>query len=170
MSWAPGLSAVGVTMCSRRRGLGHSSRPVTPSSTIRFGLTGQVTPIPTPALGDLFGRVPGAPPEIATTAPSPRRPVAGRELHATRGATDGATGGGHRVSGMGIRGGSRSAAHAQVGAAAAKLKIASAGVMEREDICVRFIRTSASVPDGRPRPRVATCAAAGAHPDCERTG
>ena len=69
-----------------------------------------------------------------------------------------------------IRGGSRSAAHAQVGAAAAKLKIASAGVMEREDICVRFIRTSASVPDGRPRPRVATCAAAGAHPDCERTG
>ncbi len=30
-----------------------------------------------------------------------------------------------------IREGSRSAAHAQVGAAAAKLKIASAGVMER---------------------------------------
>ena len=33
-------------------------------------------------------------------APSPRRPVAGRELHATRGATDGATGGGHGASGV----------------------------------------------------------------------
>ena len=29
-----------------------------------FALTGQVTPIPSPALVDLVGRVPGAPPEI----------------------------------------------------------------------------------------------------------
>ena len=46
----------------------------------------------------------------------------------------------------------------------AKPKDAGAGVIEREDICGRFIRTSASGADGRPRPRVATCAAAGAHP------
>ena len=65
----------------------------------RFELAGQFTPIHSPALVDLLGRVPGAPPELPT-APSPRRPVAGRELHATRGATDGATGGGHAASGV----------------------------------------------------------------------
>ena len=64
-----------------------------------FGLTGQVTPIHSPALVELVGRVPGAPPEYRR-APSPRRPVAGRELHASRGAKDGATGGGHRASGV----------------------------------------------------------------------
>ena len=29
----------------------------------RFELTGQITPLPSPALVDLVGRVPGAPPE-----------------------------------------------------------------------------------------------------------
>ena len=65
----------------------------------RLELTGQVAPIHSPALVDLVGRVPGAPLEYRR-APSPRRPVAVWELHATRGARDGATGGGHRASGV----------------------------------------------------------------------
>ena len=99
----------------------------------RLELTGELTPIPSPALVDLVGRVPGAPPEQPQVAPSPRRPVAGRELLATRGAREGATGGGHRASGVMPRevplSGSnfvRTTTGGRVGAAVAELKDAAA--------------------------------------------
>ena len=61
-----------VTMPSvPKRRLGSNAMPRA------FELTGQVTPIHSPALVDLVGRVPRAPPEIANEAPSPRRPCRG---------------------------------------------------------------------------------------------
>ena len=49
---------------------------------------------------DLVGRVPGAASGAADGLPAHDVPVAVWEVHATRGATDGATGGGHRASGV----------------------------------------------------------------------
>ena len=63
-------------------------------------LTGQVTPIPSPALRRPGRARSGRASGIANGLPAHDLPVAGRELHATRGAREGATGGGHRSSGV----------------------------------------------------------------------
>ena len=65
-----------------------------------FEVTGELTPIHGPALHRpgraRSGRASGA----ADGLPAHDVPVAVWEVHATRGATDGATGGGHRASGV----------------------------------------------------------------------
>ena len=134
-----------------------------------FELTGQVTPIHSAALRRPGRARSGRASGVATGLPAHDVPVAGRELHATRGGRDGATGGGHRASGVTPRG-CRSAAHAQVGAAAvAKPKDARAGVIEREDIWGRSVAPRLAEWGARPpaRCRVATSVVADAHADWE---
>ena len=128
-----------------------------------FELTGQVTPIHSAALRRPGRARSGRASGVANGLPAHDVPVAVRELHATRGGRDGATGGGHRASGVTPRG-CRSAAHAQVGAAAvAKPKDTRAGVIEREDIWGRSVAPRLADWAGRAptRRRVLTCAAAG---------
>ena len=67
-----------------------------PDRSIGFPLTGKATPMHSPALADLLGRLP-APLRTREAAHSPRPRVVVCGPYATRGAREGATGGGHRI-------------------------------------------------------------------------
>ena len=117
----------------------------------RFELTGQVTPIHSPALVDVVGRVPGAPPEWPMgSQPATSLSRAGSYMPPVA-AGMAPSGGGHRASGV-TRG--LPAAHARVGAAVvAKPKDARVGVIEREDIWGRPVAPCLARWGARPRSR-----------------
>ena len=105
---------------------------------------------PQPALVDLVGRVPGAPPELP---PAHAHPWRHGWSHGWRA----------RCIRRDTPGGAGQAAHPWVGTAVAKPKEAGTGAIEREDIRGRSVAPRLADLAGRPpgRRRVHTCAAAG---------